>query len=599
MKTKSFTSSAFINSRALTGFVFCLAALSLGSFAFIASATPPTVITVNSLSDTSAVGDGLCSLREAINNANANSDTTAGDCVVGTGEDLITFSVSGTITLGSTLPAIDDYLTIDGQAQSVTVSGNNSVRVMVVNSGKTLTLRNLTIANGLGVSVGYCSGINCSGGGVLNTGGAVNVINSAFSGNEAIDSGGAIYNDSGGTVNVRNCTFSDNAADISGGIFNAGTLNVTNSTFSGNLAFILGGGIFSNGSLVVTNSTFSGNKVGTGGGTGYGGAIAAYGSVNVANSTFFDNSALQGYGGGVYSGGTVTVTNCTFSGNSSDVSGGGIANDGTINLRNTIIANSVSGGDCSNSSSLTADSHNLADDNTCNGATVATSAEINLQPLASNGGPTQTMALGQGSVAIDAGDETGCASAFVNELDQRGVSRPVDGDVDGFPVCDVGAYERVPQVVTVTVKANIAGPSFSVDGQTYTSAQTFTWLSGSTHLLSTTSPQSAGTDARYKWNSWSDNGAISHTVTPTKNKTYTANFTTQYFLTMTAESGGTVTPASTWKNSGAVVSITATPSGGHTFTGWSGTGTGSYTGANNPASITIGGPISETASFGP
>jgi hypothetical protein len=54
--------------------------------------------------------------------------------------------------------------------------------------------------------------------------------------------------------------------------------------------------------------------------------------------------------------------------------------------------------------------------------------------------------------------------------------------------------------------------------------------------------------------SWSDEGAISHTVAPTTNKTYTANFTKQYYLTMSAGSGGSASPSSGWRGSGTTVS---------------------------------------------
>ena len=40
-------------------------------------------ITVNSTADNTIAGDGFCTLREAVNNANANADTTAGDCPAG------------------------------------------------------------------------------------------------------------------------------------------------------------------------------------------------------------------------------------------------------------------------------------------------------------------------------------------------------------------------------------------------------------------------------------------------------------------------------------------------------------------------------------
>jgi hypothetical protein len=151
--------------------------------------------------------------------------------------------------------------------------------------------------------------------------------------------------------------------------------------------------------------------------------------------------------------------------------------------------------------------------------------------------------------------------------------------------------------VQVTVQTNPAGLTFSVDGTSYTSTQTFTWVSGSSHTIATTSPQNGGTGVRYVWTSWTGGGAISHTVAPTTNKTYTANFRTQYRLTMTHGTGGTVSPASGWRNSGAAVSSSATPARNYTFTNWTGSGTGSYSGPNNPASITMGGPITETATF--
>jgi hypothetical protein len=149
----------------------------------------------------------------------------------------------------------------------------------------------------------------------------------------------------------------------------------------------------------------------------------------------------------------------------------------------------------------------------------------------------------------------------------------------------------------VTVQANPAGLTFTVDGSTYAAAQTFSWDPGSSHTIATISPQSGGTGVRYVWKNWSGGGAISHSVAPTTNKTYTANFGTQYYLTMSHNTGSTVTPPSSWKASGATISISATPSSLYHFTNWVGTGSGSYTGTNNPASITMGGPITETATF--
>ena len=61
--------------------------------------------------------------------------------------------------------------------------------------------------------------------------------------------------------------------------------------------------------------------------------------------------------------------------------------------------------------------------------------------------------------------------------------------------------------------------------------------------------------------------------------------------------GGTVSPTSGWKGSGVAVSIRATPAANYHFTNWTGSGAGSFSGTTNPASITMGGPITETATF--
>src|SRR5207245_110181 len=97
--------------------------------------------------------------------------------------------------------------------------------------------------------------------------------------------------------------------------------------------------------------------------------------------------------------------------------------------------------------------------------------------------------------------------------------------------------------------------------------------------------------------SWSDGGALSHTVSPQFSNTYTANFTTQYYLTMNSGSGGSISPGSGWFNSSSNVTLTAAPLAGSTFTNWTGSGTGSYSGTSNPVSIMMNGPISETAGF--
>ena len=158
-------------------------------------------------------------------------------------------------------------------------------------------------------------------------------------------------------------------------------------------------------------------------------------------------------------------------------------------------------------------------------------------------------------------------------------------------------FNFVTSNIPVTVQTSPLGQTFTVDGTNYSSAQNLNWLYGSSHTIAMTSPQSGATGVQYVWGSWSDGGAMSHTVIATTNMTYTANFTTQYFLTMNAGLGGSVNPSSGWNNSNAVVNISATASNGYAFSAWSGSGSGSYSGTNSSPSVTMNGPITETAGF--
>jgi hypothetical protein len=152
--------------------------------------------------------------------------------------------------------------------------------------------------------------------------------------------------------------------------------------------------------------------------------------------------------------------------------------------------------------------------------------------------------------------------------------------------------------ISVTITSSPSGCSFTVDGTTYSSTQTFSWTPGSSHTISTTSPQSGGTGTQYVWDQWSDYGGMSHTITPTNSATYTVYFNTQYLLTVNAGTGGSVNPSgSNWRNSNDAVQISATSYSGYTFNSWSGSGSGSYTGTNNPTTVTMYGPITETANF--
>lgn len=175
------------------GLLFLLAVVA-PPFGSVAEAA---TIVVDTLSD-ELNGNGNCSLREAITAANTNAPVDACPAGSGAAVDTITFSVSGTIVLGSVLPAITDAagLTIDGGG-TVTISGNGAVGVLVVNQCATLNLANITVANAARANAILNNGMlsltsttlasnvytgSCCGGGIYTTG-PLTVTDSAFSGN--------------------------------------------------------------------------------------------------------------------------------------------------------------------------------------------------------------------------------------------------------------------------------------------------------------------------------------------------------------------------------------------------------------------------------
>jgi CSLREA domain-containing protein len=366
----------------------------------------------------------------------------------------ITFSpsLSGkTINLSSTL-VIEKNLSIDGSDLEVpiTISGNNSVGVFMIGPLGEVTLDSLNIING----------VREFGGGINNLGWLL-VVNSTLSGNTAY-SGGGIF--TLGELWIIDSTFHENDAFFKGGgIYNAGSLFVDKSTFSHNDAELGGAirndeGIYSQ--MTVTDSTFYGNQA------AHGGAIDVWGDGpnKISTSSFYGNTAAAS-GGAIRIWSSLTVENSTLSGNSTDSIGGGfnvqdegmltlqhvtlndnegssgggiyVGNNATLKYINTIIAHSTNG-DCVNHGAINTEStHNLVEDGSCPVSDYTNmEGDPKLGPLANNGGQTLTHALIPDSPAIDAASMAYCLST-----DQRGFYRPFDGNNDGVPGCDIGAFE--------------------------------------------------------------------------------------------------------------------------------------------------------------
>jgi CSLREA domain-containing protein len=445
------------------------------TMALVRPAHAASTIVVNSLDDTNSALDHKCTLREAIINANLNSDLTSGDCAAGVGADTITFSVSGTIMLGSTLPSITDGLglTIDGTGQTVAISGNNAVRIMTVNTNAVLVLNDLTIENGYNAgSIGggiYSNGGTLTitnstfygnnadtGGGIVSNAGTLTITNSIFSGNSAYD-GGAIA-ENGGGVTITSTTFSGNSGSAEGGgvFINSGTADIHNSIFSGNSAGGGAGVYISSGTLSIADSTFSNNSSQFGSGVYINGGTPSIadstfsgnsasidgagiyvggGTLSAVNSTFSGNSSQ--YGGGVYVyGGAASFVNSTFSGNSVSGNGTGIYNNlGTATLANTIVAHGTTGGNCGGA--ITNGGSNLDDGTSCGWGSASGSLSSTDPLLGVLTGSPAYFPLNAGSPAINTGNDAICAAAPVSNTSQNGITRPQG------PHCDIGSYEAI------------------------------------------------------------------------------------------------------------------------------------------------------------
>ncbi|WP_445245971.1 DUF4347 domain-containing protein [Microcoleus sp. OTE_8_concoct_300] len=298
---------------------------------------------------TSTNDSGLGSLRDAITLANA---TPGADIIDLTG-------ITGTITLATTLPTINDSLSLNGPGvANLTVSGNDAVQILNTNNGP-VSISNLSFAkgntvggggginNGFGVTlnltkVNFFSNTAGGGAALLNNSGTVTITGSTFSANTVNSFGGGAIRQGGGILTIVDSSFIENTANgnSQGGgaiLIDSGAVNITGSTFTGNSAQNIadgGGAIYHRGGgelLSILNSTFINNIS-----AGNGGAIRNDTQpLSVTSSTFSSNQAAQN-GGAIVNEGAATITNSTFSGNTA-TNFGAIRNGGTLDLRSSTL----------------------------------------------------------------------------------------------------------------------------------------------------------------------------------------------------------------------------------------------------------------------
>jgi len=401
-----------------------LAILILGcTFSLVSAAT----ITVNSIVDSDDIIDitGQCSLREAIRSANENTDkggcTSVGSygddtIIVPSGLYFVEFHNNGTHTL-----IISSNITIQGEdTQNTIIDGSLYTSIYTdvyglfdIKGDFNVEIKNLTIRN-----IDGHNGVR------------------QFGGSLTLDS---VYIHSMGY-------WLQNGYSGTGVVASGNQLTISNSTISNNSGSGIDVYAQANGQEVsISNSTISGN---------------------IKSGISFDREATVNTL-------PARLTHVTIANNL------GLAIDARfypyeVLLSNSIIEACEGFGIKSEGFNIISDNTRCLDLNAGQGLVtdqIGSSIEpIDLQmaPLTLNGGSTPTHKLLEASPAIDKGGTNipSLTRRCKTYLDQRGEPRYLDGDGDGVPACDIGAFElAAPSKTTLTLSGNVFPTPVSTGGQ--------------------------------------------------------------------------------------------------------------------------------------
>jgi hypothetical protein len=416
-----------------------------------------------------ATGNGVCTLRAALQEANALP-----------GQNTVTVNVSP-ITLGSAIAITDDVTIRSGLTGNVTISGGGTTRMFTVDapSYPDVVFERLRLTDGSSSAAGAV---------LLANAGDVSFLACWIVGN-ASSGGGAVTVDTwAGDLFFDQCALADNTSGAGGGalavygdpVYQRGLLEIRRSTFNANSAsagegggavavlttdwdllisdtsFLYnsdagpegGGAIALSGSSLdpitarIERVSFVGNNAGP---SGSGGAILALqAQLDLVNCTFAENSAAAN-GALAVNGGSLALSYCTVAANQASSGAGGVAAyGGATLLAAATIFDGNTGGNCAAGTTFTG-GNNLSSDATCAfaGSGNLTSTSVLLGPPDSGPGGLIYYPPAPGSPALDSAGSGLCLDAFGDSvaLDMISAPRPVDGDGNGVAGCDRGAIE--------------------------------------------------------------------------------------------------------------------------------------------------------------
>ncbi len=512
--------------------------------------------------------EGASTLTLYVDNTNAQATDTSNDCQTqSTPCATISHAVSLANAIGSTATTVD------------VVAGAYDEAVTITDEPPSSTL---TITGGPGVTVTAPAGDSVfTATSTTFPTGKITLSDLTITGAQATGNGGGLEDDSAG-VNLMNDTFSDDSAASGGALDTEGGNQIVGVTFVGDSATFSGGAISNGGSFDATNDTFVDDTAG-----GDGGAISTETGATIENDTFSGDSATSG--GALYNEFDATIA-------------GDIFDDGSAPGSNCV-DQPINGG-----TGVTDAGYNVADNSDCGmssgthdtvNAPETGTGGINLDSPADNGGPTQTMALGAGSVAIDY-----IPLGLCPPTDQRGFLRPDDGE----STCDVGAFESgsgLPETLTVAPAGSGSGSVTSSPPGIDCGLTCSKSFSEGTVVTLTAVPDAGSTFTG--WSGGGCSGVGSCEVTMSAAESVTATFGVVPNETLAVSKSGTGSGSVTSSpagidcgltcsasfSEGTVVTLTATPAAGSTFAGWSGGGC-SGTGT---CQVTMSAAESVTATF--
>lgn len=430
---------------------------------------------------------------------------------------------------------------VNGASELTTIiNGGDASRILDIQASGTVTLTNLTFTHGSVTAV-----TNGGAGGCVAASTGLTTVNlshvtmshcadNSDGGGDA--GGGALY--VAGDLSVDQSTFANNSAPASQGagiaIAPVTFTTISESSFTNNTA-VYGAGVVCGGNdshdvgVLIIKSLFNANSAvgGNGGGFFDGCRVPS----TVVNSTFTANSAVMGGAIAVEAGPSTILNNVTFADNvASTGTGIGISSGSGSSV---LVSNSIVKDTCDPSDgSIISAGYNIESGTSCGFTATGDQQNTNpnLQTLANNGGPTDTMAILNTSAAYNTGNPavpSGTPPA-AETTDQRGIVRPQGGRAD------VGAFELV--VVTETPTSTSTPTPTDTPTHTPTNTPTPTPTCVPAGFACTTSGQCCSDVCV--------GGAVCGALTATPTSTFTQTFT--HTVTPTATATGTVTPTATF-----------------------------------------------------